>query len=63
MLYTANANFAGIITMSEGETRELTAEQAKMLAPFVDPVEDGAEVMPVDDVGNKPARRKTKAKN
>lgn len=62
MLYTANVSFAGVITMSKGETRELTAEQAAMLAPYVDPVDDGAEVMPDDDVGDKPARRKSKAK-
>lgn len=64
MLYTANTSFAGVISMSKGDQRELTEAQAAMLAPYVDPVfTDGEEVKPDEDVGNKPVRRKGKAKD
>lgn len=64
MLYTANTSFAGVISMSKGEQRELTEAQAALLAPYVDPVlTDGEEVKPDEDVGNKPVRRKGKAKD
>lgn len=60
MLYTANVSFAGVISMSQGETRDLTEEQAAMLAPYVDKTKEGE---PDDDVADKPCRRKAKAKD
>lgn len=65
MLYTANVSFAGAISMSLGETRDLTEEQASQLAPYVDPAENGIEKegKPDDDVADKPCRRKAKAKD
>lgn len=63
MLYTANVSFAGVISMMSGETRDLTEEQVRGLAPYVDPVEGKKEGKLDDDVTDKPCRRKAKAKD
>lgn len=63
MTYRCIKGFVGEVTMSEGEVRELTEEEARepMRCGYIEPTEQ--EVTGNEDVGDKPCRRKGKAKD